>query len=498
MKKIIVFIFLIIPFIGSSQDSNESIATNKLDQFIALADSLRINLGIPGVGLVIVNGNKVIYNGGLGYSNISQETPVTKSTLFSIGSNTKAFTGVLIAKLVADGKMKWDDPLKVHIPELDLKIDYIERNATIADALSHATGLERADALWKYKNISRSDLLKSLKNLNFVADFRSSFVYNNLMFTVAGISAERAAGESWESLITSEILLPLEMENTYTTFDEFIKHKNKSIGYKADGITPESPVNTTAIAPAGAISSTPNDMSKWLQMLVNDGKYNGTSFLAPKSYDYIMSPHNRLSIRNKDELWYYYAGLGGFSKNGNRNIGHSGSIDGQNSKIIIRPDNDFGILIMTNKISDYKDLIGDYAQEWFLEGKITRKYAKEYGLEAGQHSYVIETLINSGEKNEAKQYFSSIDKEKLGSNLEANLNALGYIFLDQKKFEESIFVFELNTESFPNSANAFDSLGEAFLKSGNMLKAKEAYQKSLELDPDNNNAKQILNSLNEK
>ena len=137
------------------------------------------------------------------------------------------------------------------------------------------------------------------------------------------------------------------MNDSYTTFNEFISHKNKSVGYKADGLTPEPPVNTTSVGPAGSISSTPDDMSKWLLMLVNDGKHKNTSFLTSESYNYIMSPHNRLSIRNSDELWYYYAGLGGFSKNGNRNVGHSGSIDGQNSRLIIRPDNGFGIMTVS-------------------------------------------------------------------------------------------------------------------------------------------------------
>ena len=496
MKKIIILLFLI-PFISFSQNQSESNSPEKLDSFIALADSLRIQLGVPGVGLVIVNDNKVIYNGGLGYSNLNPKTPVTKNTAFTIGSNTKAFTGVLIAKLVADGKMKWKDPLKKYIPELDLKEDYIENKATIADALSHATGLERNDALWKYKNMNRDGLLASLKNLDFVADFRSSYVYNNLMFTVAGIAAERAADKSWESLITSEIFLPLGMKDSYTTFNEFINHKNKSIGYKADGLTPEPPVNTTSVAPAGAISSTPEDMSKWLLMLVNDGKHNKTSFLTPESYNYFMSPHTRLSIRNTDELWYQYAGLGGYSKNGKRNLGLSGAIDGQNSKIIIKPDDEFGIMIMTNKISDYKDLIADYAAEWFLEGKITRQYDREHRIEAIHHSYVIETLLNNNNNEQTREYFKNIDNKKRNPYIEAVMNDLGYIYLNQNKLEKSIFVFKLNTESFPKSANAFDSFGGALLKKGDKTEAKKAYKKSLELNPNNDNARQVLNSLRE-
>ena len=312
MKKLILFL-LLFPTVGFSQNSTQNnIDSNKLDYFISLADSLRVRLGVPGVGLAIADSNKIIYKGGLGYSNINPKAPTTKNTLFSIGSNTKAFTGVLIAKLVAQRKMNWNDALKKYIPELDLKEDYIENKATIADALSHATGLENDDTLWKYKNISRDELLASLKNLDFVGDFRTSYVYNNLMFTTVGIAAERATGKSWESLITSEIFSPMGMKNSYTAFNEFVNNKNKSIGYKADGLTPELPVNMTSVAPAGAISSTPEDMSKWLLMLTNDGKHNNTSFLTSESYNFIMSPHTRLSIRNTDELWYYYAGLGGF------------------------------------------------------------------------------------------------------------------------------------------------------------------------------------------
>ena len=491
MKRLVLIALLILPLTIKAQD-------NKLDAFVALADSLRINMGIPGVGMVIVKENKVIYKGGLGYSNVETKTATTANTLFSIGSNTKAFTGVLVAKLVEENKLNWNDALKKHIPEFDLKEDYIEKNATIADALSHATGLERNDAVWKHKNIDRKQLLSVLKDLSFVANFRDSYTYNNLMYTVAGITTERVSGDTWESQIESEIFSPLGMTNSFTTFEEFTSNKNRSTGYNADGCTPIPPVDLTAVAPSGSISSTAEDMAQWLLMLVNNGLHNEAPFLTEESYNYIMSPHTKLSIRNGDELWYYYAGLGGFSKNGNRNIGHSGSIDGQNSKIVIRPDDGFGIVIMTNKVSEYKDILAQYAQELFLEGEITRQSENEYRIEAIHHSYVLETLINSSKEKEAKRYYQKLEKSRISPFLEAVMNELGYIFLRQNKVNEAILVFMLNTEGNPNSSNAFDSLGEALLKADKKIEGIKAYKKSLELDPTNDNAKKVLSTMQKR
>ncbi len=470
-------------------------AKEKLDYFLEIADSLRIMSNVPGVGLSIIYNDSILFEGGLGFADIKNRKPVLKKSLFSIGSNTKGITGIIATKIVSQGLIEWNTPLKKLIPELKLKERYIEENLTLSDALSHATGLKSDDSIWKYKTLSRDSLLKSLISLDFVSSFRSSYDYNNMMFAVAGIALERASGKTWENLVQELVFKPLEMTSSYASHEEFISSKNRAIGYRPDGISPDRIVDLTSIAPSGAVSSTPSDMSKLLQMLVNEGISRGKTYLDSKSYNYLMSPHTRLSIRNEDELWYYYAGLGGFSKNGKRTLGHSGSIDGYNSRVIIKPDDNFAIMVMTNSISSYKDLLTEYAEQIFLTGKLERNYQHEFGLESIKHSYLIENLLIREGEDKANMYYQTISRRKLGEHLEANFNSLGYYFLSREDFKNAIFVFKLNTDDNPYSANAFDSLAEAYYNSKQYKLSLVNYEKSLSLDYENNNAKNKIEEI---
>lgn len=467
----------------------------KLDYFLKIADSLRQNLNVPGVGIAIVYNNDILYAGGLGYSNREAGVFVNKNTLFSIGSCTKSFTGVLTAKLVEKDLLNWRTPLKTYMPDLKLKEQYIEKHATLIDALSHSTGLANNTQAWKYRDISRDDMFKNMVNQEFASSFRSNYIYNNMMFAVGGLAAERVTGKSWEDLIKSEIFEPLDMKNSVAKFNEFITHHNKSIGYKKDGLTPVPAVDLTMIAPAGAICSTPQDMAKWLSVFVNNGSYNGTTLLKLESYDYITKPHRKVSIRNGDEIWYYYAGIGGYSKNGKRSIGHNGAIDGQNSRMVMKPDDGFAIMIMTNQISEYKELLVEYAEEWFLEGTLTRQYDREYGLESITHSYIVEGMLDRGQEKEVIDYFEKLNSKKLGISLEDNMNALGYYYLKNNKLNSAIFILKLNSKKFPTSTNAFNSLGEAHYLSKNYELALQAFQTSLKLDSNNKSSEDYITKI---
>ncbi|MBC2845791.1 serine hydrolase [Winogradskyella flava] len=509
MKKTVfiavIISFLNIPLVYSGNWNSKKPITSKnlsdkekLETFLKIADSIREKLNVPGVGISIIKDNKVLYSGGLGYSNLSENKKVDGNTLFSIGSCTKSFTGVLTAKLVEKGLLDWHKPLKSYITNLKLKEQYIEDNLTVLDALSHGTGLAKNTAAWKYKNYTRDKLLGLLAQQDFSTAFRASYNYNNMMFAIGGLASEKVTGESWETLIKNEIFEPMQMNDSYTRFDEFIVHDNRAIGYQKDGFTVAQPVDVTVIAPTGAISSTPIDMSKWLSFFANNGQHNNTVLLQPKSYDFIAKPHKNVSVRNGDEIWYYYAGIGGFLKNGKRNIGHNGAIDGQNSRMVIRPEEGFAIMIMTNQLSEYKELIVNYAEEWFLEGTLTRQYERELGLEAVMHSYVIESLLDKGKTLEAINYTKKLDENRLGLILEANINVLGYFYMQNGKLDEALTVFKLNAEKFPNSTNVFNSLGEAYYQKKTYQLALEAFETSLKHDPNNQSSKDFITRIKNK
>ena len=460
----------------------------KLRRFLKVGEELRQLAGIPGVGLAIVYKSEVLYTGGLGFKNLKSQSPATEDTLFSIGSNTKAFTGLLAAKLVSRGSLEWDKPLIQYIPELQLKEDYVTRHVTLADALSHRVGLKRDRDVWRGKGLARTELLGKLKNVEFDTSFRSTYNYNNLMYVVAGIAAERVTGDSWESLMRTEILDPLGMKNSYVTMKEFLECDRRAIGYHNDGIRPAPPVNLTSIAPAGAISSTPKDIANWIRMLVNDGQHQGRPFLTKQEYDYMLRPHKNLSIRNGDELWYYYTGLGGYSKNGKRTVGADGAIDGQNSRCVLLLDEGFGVFIMTNKVSDYKTVLAEYAKQIFLHDDYSRDTDKEKSL-ASRASFdrLVTRLLDEGISSAKEEYEKCQVKPS-----EPLMNQLAYQLMAEEQLEKAVFALRLNVASFPQSSNAHDSLGEAYMNSNKFKLARKHYQQAIAINPENENARKMI------
>lgn len=492
-KKILSFCLSLCLFTFLSYGQNAKSPKEKLEYFLQLADSLRISGKVPGVGIAIVYDKEILYSGGLGYRDVENQIAVDKQTLFSIGSNTKGFTGVLAAKLVDRGLMDWNEPLVKYISEFKLKEEYVSRNVNMADALRHGTGLGRYDEIWKYKTLSREELLSKLKELDFVDRFRTSYGYNNLMYTVVGVAQERATGKSWENLVIEEILRPLQMKNSYATFDEFMKADQRAIGYKGDGRTEEISVDVTSVAPTGAISSTPEDMGNWLSMLLNDGKFEGKDFLSKAAYDYVMMPGDNVGFRAPDEFWYYNAGIGGYYKQGKRTLGHNGAIDGMNSRMALKPDDGFGIFIMTNQISSYKELMTEYAEKIFLENDYSRNPDAELGLKLNADFADFAMSLENEGIPAAKKIYASMNP----IYLEGGMNALGYQLMNRGEMDKAFYVLKQNTESHPASANAFDSLGEYYFNLKKYEEALSHYQKSLELDKENTNAEMMIKKIKE-
>ncbi|MEL6254125.1 MAG: serine hydrolase [Bacteroidota bacterium] len=502
-KNLITFalgLFLLLPLCngqaigGKSNSFTEKTPQEKLNYFIKLADSLRIVGKVPGVGIAIVFNQEILYTGGLGFREVENQIPVEKHTLFSIGSNTKAFTGILAAKLVDQELMDWDEPLKTYIPEFELKEEYITRTVNMADALRHGTGLGRYDEIWKYKTFSRKDLLSQLKDLDFTDSYRTSYGYNNLMYTVVGVAQERVTGKSWEDLVKDEILRPLKMNNSYATFNEFMSSDQRAIGYKGDGKTKEISVDVTSVAPTGAISSTPEDMGNWLRMLLNEGSFAGNKFLSKAAFDYVMMPGDNVGFRAPDEFWYYNAGIGGYYKQGKRTLGHNGSIDGMNSRMALKPDEGFGIFIMTNQISSYKELITDYAEKIFLENDYSRNPDAELGLKLNADFADFTLSLENEGIAAARKIYASMDPKYL----EGGMNSLGYQLMNKGDMEKAFYVLKQNTESHPSSSNAFDSLGEYYFILKKFDQALSHYQTSLKLDKKNKNAEMMIRKIKEE
>jgi CubicO group peptidase (beta-lactamase class C family) len=464
--------------------------SDELQTFLAVAEELRTTLNVAGVGIGIVVDGQTIHVGGLGYSDVSNQVAVTENTLFAIGSNTKSFTGVVANKLVSEGLLDWHKPIANYIPDFELSAPYVAANMTLEDACSHMTGLARRDDLWKGQPLTRQQVYEQVRTLPFDHGLRKDFSYNNHMYVVAGVAIESVSGKAWEANIKERVFAPLGMTDSYVTYNEFVNHPRKSIGYEFDGASVMPHLNIDNVAPAGSIATTPKDYAKWLEMWANKGQYKGQSFLTSAEFQRYYTPRSA-SLHEGGVVQFYLAGWGAKMVNNQLFLQHSGGIDGQNAVIFVRPDDRFGVFVMTNQRSDYKDLMADYAEQIFVDKDFRRDKKREKDLAAVADFIAFRRHLLESDIARASEFYKTIQH----NSLEVYMNDLGYELMESGELEKARFAFETNVSDHPDSSNAYDSLGECHFKLKNYELSLANYTRSLELDPSNGNAERLIGEI---
>ena len=310
-------------------------------------DDKRKELGIPGISLAIVKDDQIIYLKGLGLRDIDKKLPVTPDTRFAIGSATKAFTSMLAAMSVDEGKLSLDDSPKKFLPYFTLRDPDAAAKITIRDLLSHRSGLNRTDLAMVSGVFNREELIKVAGMAKPTAKLGEKWQYQNVMYTAAGEAVAKAQNSTWEKLIATRIFKPLGMKNSDTSVAAMQKSSDFSLGYDYNPTTKETrhlpQREIPAAAPAGAINSSARDMAQWVRFMLNAGTCNGRRLVSEKSLDELL--HKQINIAGSVDY-----GLGWFLRqwNGHKVVEHGGNIDGFNSQVAFMPDQKLGFVLLTN------------------------------------------------------------------------------------------------------------------------------------------------------
>jgi CubicO group peptidase (beta-lactamase class C family) len=307
----------------------------------------RQQLGIPGLSLVIVKDDRVVYMKGLGFKDFERKVPVTPDTLFAIGSSSKAFTAMLLAMAADEGKLSLDDSPKKFLPYFKLQDPEADAKITLRDLLSHSSGLNRTDLAWISGVLSREEVIRVAAQAKPTAKLREKFQYQNVMYAAAGEIVGRVENSTWEKLISERILRPLGMKGSNTSVPEMQKARDYSFGYVYEDATKETrrvPTrNLPAIAPAGAINSSARDMAQWLRLMLGGGVFEGKRLVSEKSFEELVKPQMKI----QGPVSY---GLGWFLRDwkGHKVVEHGGNIDGFNAQVALMPDQRLGFVMLTN------------------------------------------------------------------------------------------------------------------------------------------------------
>ncbi|MFK7948391.1 MAG: serine hydrolase [Saprospiraceae bacterium] len=344
---LLVFIsFLIQPLQAQKKD-------NSLKGFDKFIESTMKDWNVPGLSVAIVKDGDVLLAKGYGYADVENKRKADSKTLFAIGSSSKAFTAAAVMQLVDEKKIDLDEPIITYLPDFKLYDNYATNHITARDLLSHRSGLPRHDFAWYGSDASRTELYNRLRYLEPTAELRETWQYQNLMYMTAGYLVGQIEGESWEESLQRKILNPLEMTSTNFSVEDMKKVKNHALPYeeKEEKAVKMDFRNIDAVGPAGSINSNAEDMAKWLQLLLNEGNFDGTEVLSSSSMKELYQPQMVMPGGiSYDEVFYNSYGLGWIltSYRGKLRVEHGGNIDGFTTSVCFMPRDGFGVVVMAN------------------------------------------------------------------------------------------------------------------------------------------------------
>jgi len=423
--------------------------------------------------IVAVDG-KAIYRNAFGEADFQSQRKFTPETLSNIGSVSKQFTAMTVMILAEQNKISYDDPVSKYIPELAGPLHGI----TIRQLLNHTSGIpDVGDLGIDHPRLTNDEVLHRLARPDStVAKPGDRYRYSNANYVLLAVAAERVSGRRFADFLADQILKPLGMQNTFV-YDGSLPD-GKPVAKAYDQFGKYAPADDLMTG-AGGIYSTVDDLWKWDQAL-SAGRLVRSSTLAEA-----FKPGSV-----KEGTSTYGFGWNIEQKDGRNFAWHQGAAGGYRALIARQLGEELTVIILTNKGNSKRLQINDAILN-ILKGK-PYEFPKRSIAEA-----MYLTIRKEGSPAAIKNYQALYAAHDAGYDFsESELNSLGYQLLyGDKKADEAIQFFKLNTIAYSKSSNAFDSLGEAYQVSGNKPLAIESYQKSVELDPTNLHARDMLKKL---
>lgn len=345
---------------------------------------------IPGMAVGIVKDGKVVYAKGFGEKQLSKNDKVDENTIFSIASVSKNITAAALAILVDQGKIDWDDKITQHIPWFQLKDAVATRELTIRDALTHRSGLGRilGNRLQFMTESSRDEVLFQMRYMDLEKPFRSSFVYNNVMYSLAGQIIEYVDGRTWDDFLKEELFTPVGMTRATTTLAELEKQDNKAYPHQEiDGKVVSIPRrNWDNAGPAGGVNASINDLNKWMLMQLGvSGTYQHQKIISAEQMNEIHKPQMiRPSGNALNSQGSYGFGWNILDYNGKRIWTHGGATDGFNTAMYLLPELELGIVVVGNTFNSLGNAVA---------------------------YQVIDSYLNKSEKDWHQIYLNSYEKQ---------------------------------------------------------------------------------------
>lgn len=363
-------------------DGQIETAIHRLD---ALAGDLMQRSGIPGMAVAVVRDGKTVYARGFGTRKVGEQAPVDPDTIFQIASLSKSLAGSVVAHEVGAGRVSWSTRIAEALPWFRLSDPWVTDHVTIADLFSHRSGLpDHAGDDLEDLGYGRRAILDRLRFLP-LHGFRDTYAYTNFGLTAAAEAVAVISGQDWPRLSQDVLYGPLGMNRTSSRFADFEAQANRASGHvrTAEGYQPKYQRRPDEQSPAGGVSSTANDLARWMIMMLDEGQFEGRqiipadALLPAMTAQAISSPAGSVDARPG----FYGYGVGvGISPAGRVVLSHSGAFAlGAGTYYALLPSERIGIVVLTNAApSGVAESLGAGFLDLVQFGAVTRDWFAAY------------------------------------------------------------------------------------------------------------------------
>ncbi len=342
-------------------------------EFTARAAAVLEMSGVPGLAIAIVENEQVVLSAGFGIRKLGALDRVTPDTIFPIASCGKAITAAGLATLVDAGKIGWDDKVIDHLRWFQMYDPYVTREMTIRDLLVHRSGLGEGagDLLFVPRgSLSRAESVRRLRYIKPATSFRSAYAYDNLLYMVAGQMIEEIAGDTWEVFMRERVLKPAGMSRStsddadpFRTSDRAHPHARLNGPFQGLGdmelLNEREGLGENA-SPAGGISTSANDIARWLQIQLRRGEFPGGTgrLFSESASEQMWTPQTLMPIEHRTgalaaavpQFQSYALGWEVRDWRGHKIVWHDGADIGFGAVVVLLPEKNVAFALMANAV----------------------------------------------------------------------------------------------------------------------------------------------------
>jgi len=340
---------------------------------------------VPGLAIAVVFQDKVVYAKGFGVRDVNSIAPVDADTVFQLASVSKSIGSTVVAELIGEGKISWDSKLNALDPAFEMFDPWVTREITVRDMYAHRSGLpDHAGDLLEDLGFTRAEVLFRLRYQRPDSSFRSHYAYTNFGMTEGAIAAVKPYGLEWEEACAQKLYKPLGMTSTSSRYADFTARQNKALGHVLVNGKWEQKFkrDPDAQSPTGGVSSSVNDVAKWMRLQLANGKFDGKQVVSEKPLAETHHPHMLTGFNPFTNMPSFY-GLGwnvGYDEQGRLRLNHSGGFDlGVATYVNLVPAEQLGIVVLTNgRPMGIAEALGTIFADIALYGKPTQDWFPLY------------------------------------------------------------------------------------------------------------------------